>query len=112
MESDPKAIDFISNPKHLFVMLKPINRRQDKFGVLTTCTGYNDLFIIISDMLRVAKAALENTDDEDGKSIAKLLDIIYDLIPMEEGNLLDMLYQQYLEKDKAGKAEDTATETE
>lgn len=107
MENQSKTIDFILNPEHLFVMLKPINRRQDKFGVFTTCNGYNDLFIIISDLLRVAKAALENTDDEDGKSIAKVLDIIYDLIPMEEGSLLDMLYQQYLEKIKASKPDNT-----
>jgi len=64
---------------------------------MTTCKGYNDLFIIISDLLKVAILALEN-DDEQGRSIAKLLEIIYDLVPMEEGNLLDMLYKQYLEK--------------
>ena len=97
MENQAKAIDFIADPQHLFVMFKPINREQDIFEVMTTCTGYNDLFIIISDLLKVAILALEN-DDEQGRSIAKLLEIIYDLIPMEEGNLLDMLYKQYLEQ--------------
>lgn len=97
MENQAKAIDFIADPQHIFVMFKPINRKQDKFEVMTTCTGYNDLFIIISDLLKVAILALEN-DDEQGRSIAKLLEIIYDLIPMEEGNLLDMLYKQYLEQ--------------
>ena len=97
MENQAKAIDFITDPQHIFVMFKPINRKQDKFEVMTTCTGYNDLFIIISDLLKVAILALEN-DDEQGRSIAKLLEIIYDLVPMEEGNLLDMLYKQYLEQ--------------
>lgn len=97
MENQAKAIDFIADPQHIFVMFKPINRKQDKFEVMTTCTGYNDLFIIISDLLKVAILALEN-DDEQGRSIAKLLEIIYDLVPMEEGNLLDMLYKQYLEQ--------------
>ncbi len=96
MENQIKAIDLIENPQHIFVMFKPINRKQDKFAVMTTCTGYNDLFIIISDLLKVAILALEN-DDEEGRSIAKLLEIIYDLIPMEEGTLLDMLHRQYLE---------------
>ena len=99
MENQAKAIDFIANPQHVFVMFKPINRRQDKFAVMTTCTGYNDLFIIISDLVKVAIAALEN-DDEQGRSIAKLLEIVYDLIPMEEGILLDMLYKEYLEQKK------------
>ena len=96
MESQVKAIDLIENPEHIFVMFKPVNRQQTKFAVITTCTGYNDLFIIISDLIKVAIAALEN-DDEQGRSIAKLLEIIYDLIPMEEGNLLDTLYKQYLD---------------
>jgi len=97
MENQVKAIDLIENPEHIFVMFKPVNRQQTKFAVITTCTGYNDLFIIISDLLKVAVAALEN-DDEQGRSIAKLLEIIYDMIPMEEGNLLDILYNQYLEQ--------------
>jgi formylmethanofuran dehydrogenase subunit E len=99
MEKQAKAIDFIADPHHLFVMFKPMNRKQDKFEVMTTCTCYNDLFIIISDLIKVAILALEN-DDEQGRSIAKLLEIIYDLIPMEEGNLLDILYKQYLEQKK------------
>ena len=103
MENQAKAIDFIADPQHLFVMFKPINRKQDKFEVMTTCTGYNDLFIIISDLLKVAILALEN-DDEQGRSIAKLLEIIYDLIPMEEGNLLDILYRQYLDNKAEGDA--------
>ena len=102
METELKAIDLIDKPEHLFVMFKPLNRQQTKFGLITTCTGYNDLFIIISDLLKVAIAALEN-DDEQGRSIAKLLEIIYDLIPMEEGNLLDTLYRQYLDKCKQSK---------
>lgn len=102
METELKAIDLIDKPEHLFVMFKPLNRQQTKFGLITTCTGYNDLFIIISDLLKVAIAALEN-DDEQGRSIAKLLEIIYDLIPMEEGNLLDTLYRQYLDKCKQNK---------
>lgn len=115
MENEVKAIDLIEKPEHLFVMFKPINRQQTKFGVITTCTGYNDLFIIISDLLKVAIAALEN-DDEQGRSIAKLLEIIYDLIPMEEGNLLDTLYRQYLEKCKTSEiatdTTDSATKSE
>lgn len=115
MENEVKAIDLIEKPEHLFVMFKPLNRQQTKFGVITACTGYNDLFIIISDILKVAIAALEYNDEE-GKSIAKLLEIAYDLIPMEEGNLLDTLYKQYL--DKCNKSEiatdvkETATSTE
>lgn len=113
MENEIKAIDLIEKPQHLFVMFKPINRQETKFGVITTCTGYNDLFIIISDLLKVAIAALEN-DDEQGRSIAKLLEIIYDLIPMEEGNLLDTLYKQYLDKCKKSEiaTNDTATNPE
>ena len=99
MENQVKAIDLIENPEHIFVMFKPLNRRQDKFGLMTTCTGYNDLFCTICDLLQVATAALES-DDNENRGLAKLLEIIYDLIPMEEGNLLDMLYKQYLENNK------------
>lgn len=105
MENKEKAIDLIANPEQLFVMFKPIGRRQDKFAVMATCTGYNDLFIIISDLLKVAIAALEYNDEE-GKSIARLLEIIYDLIPMEEGNLLDMLHRQFLERNSVPEAHD------
>lgn len=97
MEEKLKAIDLIENPERIFVMFKPLNSRQDKFKLMTTCTGYNDLFCTICDLLQVATAALE-CDIDENRGLVRLLEIIYDLIPMEEGNLLDMLHRQYLEK--------------
>ncbi len=109
MKNQVKAIDLIENPEHLFVMFTPLNSRQDKFGLMTTCTGYNDLFCTICDLLQVATAALEY-DNGENRGLAKLLEIIYDLIPMEEGNLLDILYRQYL--DSNSEDEYTVNETD
>ena len=113
MENEVKAIDLIEKPEHLFVMFTPVNSRQDKFGLMTTCTGYNDLFCTICDLLQVAAAALEY-DKGENRGLAKLLEIIYDLIPMEEGNLLDTLYRQYLDKCKKSEiaTNNTATNPE
>lgn len=100
MENQTKAIDFIANPQQIFVMLKPMTLREDIFSVSTTCKGYNDLFCTISDLLKVAMAAVEYSDEQ-SKSLGKLLEIIYDLIPIEEGYLLDSLYKEYLEQQAA-----------
>ena len=96
MENRVKAIDFIENPEYVFTMFQPRNKKQDKFSVIVPCSGYNDLFCIISKLLKVAIAALEY-EEEGRKDIAALLELIHDLIPLEEGNLLDTLYKQFLQ---------------
>jgi hypothetical protein len=100
METDKmKAIDFISNPKHTFVTFKPININQDKFATDVIFTGYRDLFCTITELLKVASAACEV--DSEASPVVRLLDLIYNLIPIQEGELLDFLYMQYLESIKS-----------
>lgn len=100
METDKmKAIDFIKNPKHTFVTFRPYNRSQTKFAADVIFSGYRDLFCTITELLKVASAACEV--DSEASPVVRLLDLIYNLIPIQEGELLDFLYMQHLESIKS-----------
>ncbi|QLC65959.1 hypothetical protein LPB248_06605 [Flavobacterium sp. LPB0248] len=95
--------DFIDNPEHFFIMLRPASkRRNDIHSIEINVQGYSDLFCLIMDLLKAGMLALdgiegsgENIRDPE-RYVRSLLRITEMLIPMEEGDLLDMLYQKYL----------------
>lgn len=110
MEKDKiKLNEFIENPEHYFVLLKPaLETRNDIHIIEINVEGYRDLFCMIMDLLKTAKFALdgievsiENTKNTE-RYVGSLLRIIEMLIPLEEAELLDMLYIKYLnEKNKS-----------
>lgn len=110
MEKDKiKLNEFIENPEHYFVLLKPaLETRNDIHIIEINVQGYRDLFCMIMDLLKTAKFALDGIEVSTESTInteryvGSLLRIIEMLIPLEEAELLDMLYIKYLnEKNKS-----------
>nr|WP_314839250.1 hypothetical protein [uncultured Flavobacterium sp.] len=106
MEKDKiKLNEFIENPEHYFVLLKPaLKTRNDIHIIEINVQGYRDLFCMIMDLLKTAKFALdgievsiENTINTE-RYVGSLLRIIEMLIPLEEAELLDMLYLKHLDE--------------
>nr|WP_199001297.1 hypothetical protein [Flavobacterium sp. ASV13] len=104
MEDDKiKLSDVVENPEHFFIMLRPASkRRNDIHSIEINVQGYSDLFCLIMDLLKAGMLALDGIEGS-GENIRaperyvrSLLRITEMLIPMEEGDLLDMLYQKYL----------------
>ena len=110
MEKDKiKLNEFIENPEQYFVLLKQtFETRNDIHNIEISVEGYRDLFCMIMDLLKTAKFALdgievsiENTKNTE-RYVGSLLRIIEMLIPLEEAELLDMLYLKHLnEKNKS-----------
>lgn len=104
-----KLNEFIENPEHYFVLLKPtLETRNDIHIIEINVQGYRDLFCMIMDLLKTAKFALDGIEVSTESTInteryvGSLLRIIEMLIPLEEAELLDMLYIKYLnEKNKS-----------
>ncbi|MDD2674203.1 MAG: hypothetical protein PHF81_04930 [Flavobacterium sp.] len=109
MEKDKiKLKEFIENPEHYFILLKPsLETRNDIHTIELNVEGYRDLFCMIMDLLKTAKLALdgievsiESTKNTE-RYVGSLLRIIEMLIPLEEAELLDRLYLKFLnEKNK------------
>ncbi|MBF4470930.1 hypothetical protein [Flavobacterium sp. HJJ] len=104
MEKDKiKLNELIENPEHYFVLIKPtFETRNDIHNIEISVEGYRDLFCMITDLLKTAKFALDGIEVSTGSTInieryvGSLLRIIEMLIPLEEAELLDMLYLKHL----------------
>ena len=110
MEKDKiKLNEFIENPEHYFVLLKPaLEIRNDIHNIEISVEGYRDLFCMIMDLLKTAKFALDGIEVSIDSTrnaeryVGSLLRIIEMLIPLEEAELLDILYRKHLnEKNKS-----------
>jgi hypothetical protein len=110
MEKDKiKLNELIENPEQYFVLLKPaLETRNDIHNIEISVEGYRDLFCMIMDLLKTAKFALDgievstNSTINTERYVGSLLRIIEMLIPLEEAELLDMLYRKHLnEKNKS-----------
>ncbi|ABQ06731.1 hypothetical protein B0A63_25030 [Flavobacterium johnsoniae UW101] len=104
MEDDKiKLNDLIEKPENYFIMLRPASKkRNDLHSVEINVEGYSDLFNLIMDLLKAGALALEGIEASEEnvrdpeKYVASLLRVIEMLIPMEEGELLDILYYKHL----------------
>jgi hypothetical protein len=105
-----KLNNLVENPERYFVMLKPASKmRNDIHNLEINVQGYSDLFCLIMDLLKAGMLALEgiegsgeNVKDPE-RYVGSLLRVIEMLIPLEEGDLLDLLYIKHLnEKNKSG----------
>jgi hypothetical protein len=99
----------VKNPEHYFVLLKPaLETRNDIHSIEISVQGYRDLFCLVMDLLKTAKFALDGIEVSIESTInteryvGSLLRIIEMLIPLEEAELLDILYGKHLnEKNKS-----------
>lgn len=106
MENDKiKRSEFIDNLARYFVLLKPaVETRRDIHTIELKVEGYRDLFCMIMDLLKAGMLALEGIEGSGGnvrdpeRYVGSLLRIIEMLIPLEEAELLDRLYQIHLDE--------------
>ena len=110
MENDKiKLNELIKNPEQYFLLLKPsLETRDDNYIIELKVEGYRDLFCMIMDLLKTAKFALDGIEVSIDSTrnaeryVGSLLRIIEMLIPLEEAELLDILYRKHLnEKNKS-----------
>ena len=110
MENDKiKLNELIENPEQYFLLLKPsLETRDDNYIIELKVEGYRDLFCMIMDLLKTAKFALDGIEVSIDSTrnaeryVGSLLRIIEMLIPLEEAELLDILYRKHLnEKNKS-----------
>lgn len=107
-----KLRDMVENPDHYFVMLKPASKtRKGIYNLNINVKGYSDLFIMILDLLKAGMLALEgieiseNNHKQTERYVYSLLKVIEMLIPLEEGDLLDILYRKHLKQNKKSSAD-------
>ncbi|MFH7004216.1 hypothetical protein [Flavobacterium bizetiae] len=99
--------DIIENPEHYFTTLRPASETCSKINYLNVnVEGYSDLFSMIMDLLKTAMFAIEGMENsnyylrDDEKCIAGHLRVIEMLLPLGEGEMLDILYSKYVKMDK------------
>lgn len=104
-----KLNDIIENPERYFILLKPASEsRNDIHTIELKVEGYRDLFCMIMDLLKAGMLALEgievgsNSPRQAERYVYSLLRIVEMLIPLEEAELLDMLYQIHLDGNNKG----------
>jgi hypothetical protein len=95
-----QAAEFLElmNERNHFKKLKPENNKDNSFSVKLKVSGYNELNLMVSDLLK-ASIILLNEDSRNLSSVATvsdinvmtLLEIALQLLPEEEMELLDDL---------------------
>lgn len=104
-EEKTKLRELISNPQDYFTLLEPASAvRKDIYNLQIDFKGYSDLFCTIMDLLKAAMMALDGIEmDDSGREhteryVHTLLKITEKLIPLEEGDLLDILHKKFLDE--------------
>jgi hypothetical protein len=94
-----------------FNKLKPSSAREGMHKAGLYFTGYNDLTLTVVDIISVCTAALYGMEDNEGNTkyasaftIAEVLSLVLDLMPIEESQILDDCYKLHLQlkTEKAG----------
>jgi len=87
-----------------FPLLKPANAKNTAFNLEMRVEGYNAIMHYIAHLVKVSILALEGEQSfsspfipEPGVNIAGVLELILNLIPYEETELLDDLYKTHLD---------------
>ena len=86
-----------------FNKLRPSSQRDGMHKAGLYFTGYNDLTLTVVDIISVCTAALYGMEDNEGNTkyasaftIAEVLGLALDLMPVEESQLLDQCYSLHL----------------
>lgn len=96
----------VMNKGRYFTKLKPDYKENNSFDIPLKVSGYNELNMIVSDLLK-ASIILLNPDAKTLSSFTKdkninvmtLIEIALQLLPEEEMELLDDLHKVYLENE-------------
>lgn len=95
-----------------FNMLEPYEGREGMHTAKLYFRGYNDLTLTVMDLIKVSVAALYGLEEHDGNkkyasayTIAEVLGLALELMPMEESEIIDECYRLHL-KLKADTASD------
>ena len=86
-----------------FHILRPCERRENQFTAKLYFSGYNDLTLTVMDIVKVCISALYGMEDNEGDrkyasayTIAEVLVLALELMPMEESQILDLCYELHL----------------
>jgi hypothetical protein len=86
-----------------FNKLRPSSQREGMHKAGLYFTGYNDLTLTVVDIISVCTAALYGMEDNGGNAkyasaftIAEVLGLALDLMPVEESQILDECYSLHL----------------
>jgi len=87
-----------------FRLLEPANKKHDSFELGIRVGGYNATMHYIAHLIKVSIMALEGKADfcsrlipEPAVNISGVLELVLNMIPYEEAELLDVLYKEYLD---------------
>jgi hypothetical protein len=116
MEAEEKDLrrDFVSlmNRINYFTTLKPDQEKENSFVVELKVSGYNELSIMIVDLLKVSILALESDPPYVSNLILNpeinvlgLLEIALQLMPQREFEIFDELHQFYISQKPDSNAE-------
>jgi len=99
-ESVTEFLDLMSKIKY-FTKLKPDNKNGNLFKTELKIASYNELNLLVSDLLRVSIAALKSDTPDSSVSVSGinvllLLEIALQLLPDAEIELLDELHKLHL----------------
>ena len=99
-ESVTEFLDLMSKIKY-FTKLKPDNKNSNLFKIELKIASYNELNLLVSDLLKVSIAALKSDAPNSSASVSGinvllLLEIALQLLPDAEIELLDELHRLYL----------------
>jgi hypothetical protein len=99
----------MENPEQLrqyekhFRLLTPANRKKNSFSLEVRVTGYNDTMHYMAHLIKVCIMALEAQDSvsspyipEPNVNISSVMELLLNMIPYEETELLDELYAEIL----------------
>jgi len=99
-ESVTEFLDLMSKIKY-FTKLKPDNKNGNLLKTELKIASYNELNLLVSDLLRVSIAALKSDTPDSSVSVSGinvllLLEIALQLLPDAEIELLDELHKLHL----------------
>ena len=96
-----------------FNKLKPSSQHDGMHKAGLYFTGYNDLTLTIVDIISVCTAALYGMEDNGGNAkyasaftIAEVLSLALELMPVEESQILDECYELHLKLKPKGPIKD------
>ena len=93
----------MENYQGYFTLLEKTGKKKESFNIGVHVGGYNDVMHYMADMIKVCLMALEGQDTvcsrfipEPNVNIAGVLELLLNMIPYEESELLDKLYNDVL----------------
>lgn len=103
LERNETALDFLESVSKMkyFTKLNSDAKKNNSFNVIFKITSYNELNMIIFSLLRASINALKNEPDSEGIDVMLLLETVLKLLPTDEMELLDEIYGNISEIEKA-----------